>query len=104
MPKLKQPQEPIEFHELKQLFFNELMKAHQLSELTGHFAGVLNVQIEQENQPIFWAKGHVNIGYDSDGNYQVHDISISEAGFQWPDFECELPNKYINEIEKYCKE
>jgi NADPH-dependent 2,4-dienoyl-CoA reductase/sulfur reductase-like enzyme len=63
-----------------------------------------DVQVDYENQPIFYAKGYVNIGYDEHGNYQVIDISIGEAGFQWPDFEAELPNKYINQLEIFCKE
>jgi hypothetical protein len=63
-----------------------------------------DIQIEHENQPVFVAKGSVNIGYDGAGNLQVIDISIGEAGFQWPDFECYLLNNYLNDLETFCKE
>ena len=95
---LKNVSEPLEWHELKQLFFSQLLKNRE----TG--GSDFDVQVDYENQPIFYAKGYVNIGYDEHGNYQVIDISIGEAGFQWPDFEAELPNKYINQLEIFCKE
>lgn len=45
----------------------------------------------------------INAYYDSSDEYIIKHVDIKKAWFQFPDFETELPAKYITEIEEHLK-
>lgn len=89
----------MEFKELCSKFFTQLLHNWEMNK-NCHF----DVTLDDGTQPIFWAKGYAVFREDEHGNLQCEQISISEAGFQWPDFEASLENQYINKLEKFCTE
>lgn len=89
----------MEFRELCSKFFTQLLDDWQKNK-RHHF----NVTIDEGTQPIFWAKGYVVFREDDNGNLQCEQISISEAGFQYPDFEAELNGQYIKKLENFATE
>ena len=89
----------MEFHELKVKVFEALLKFCNYE----HVNGTFDITVDESEPVIFGAKGFIN-AYWSGGNYEINQVSIGEAYFQYPDFETELPRKYIQEIEKFCED
>ena len=87
----------MELYELKIKVFTELVRFCNYKHVDGKF----DITVDDGEPVIFWVKGFIN-AFWSGNNYEINQVSISEAGFQYPDFETELPQKYINEIEKFC--
>lgn len=88
----------MDFVELKQKFMSQIMKHCERSTSVK-----FDIEIDETGKDyIFWAKGYINFGYEKDGNFRIWELSISEAYFQFPDFEAKLDEKYISNLEKYC--
>jgi len=63
-----------------------------------------DIMIDTGESWIFWAKGSINAGYDENGNYRIWDFCIADSGLQFPDWECDLKQEYLTQIERFVTE